>query len=50
MSAFARELEVATRVAREASELVRGYYGKQRQVHTKAGDEPVTKPTTPPAR
>src|SRR5215831_13421511 len=40
--AFARELEVATRVAREASELVRGFHGKKLRVDIKGGDEPVT--------
>ncbi|HXU02490.1 MAG TPA: 3'(2'),5'-bisphosphate nucleotidase CysQ [Polyangia bacterium] len=42
MTAFARELDVATRIARDASELVRGYHGKQLTVQIKGGDEPVT--------
>lgn len=39
---YARELEVATRVAREASVLVRGYHGTELDVQIKGGDEPVT--------
>ena len=39
---YARELEVAARIAREASVLVRGYHGKKLNVQVKAGDEPVT--------
>jgi len=39
---YTPELEVATRVAREASVLVRGYHGKQFDVQMKGGDEPVT--------
>jgi len=42
MSEFDRELETAARIAREASELVRGYHGKQLDVQIKGGDEPVT--------
>ena len=42
MSAYAREIEVATRIAREASVLVRGYHGTQLQVDLKVGDEPVS--------
>ena len=42
MSDFAREMEMATRIAREASVLVRGYHGTKLQVDTKAGDEPVS--------
>jgi len=39
---LARELDAATRIAREASVLVRGYHGTKLQVDTKAGDEPVS--------
>ena len=39
---YTRELEVAARIAREASVLVRGYHGKKLNVQVKAGDEPVT--------
>ena len=42
MSAYARELDVAARIAREASVLVRGYHGKQLDVQFKGGDEPVS--------
>jgi 3'(2'), 5'-bisphosphate nucleotidase len=42
MSAFARELEVAERVALEAAVLVRGYHGTNLHVYSKAGNEPVT--------
>jgi 3'(2'), 5'-bisphosphate nucleotidase len=42
VSAYAHELDVATRVAREAAELVRGYHGKKLHVQIKGGDEPVT--------
>jgi 3'(2'), 5'-bisphosphate nucleotidase len=42
MSDYARELEVAARVAREAAVLVRGYHGRTLQVDIKPGDEPVT--------
>ena len=42
MSDLSRELETAARIAREASELVRGYHGKQLDVQIKGGDEPVT--------
>jgi 3'(2'), 5'-bisphosphate nucleotidase len=42
MSDFTRELETAARIAREASELVRGYHGKQLDVQIKGSDEPVT--------
>jgi 3'(2'), 5'-bisphosphate nucleotidase len=40
--AFARELGVAERVAREAAVLVRGYHGKKLVIDSKAGNEPVT--------
>jgi 3'(2'), 5'-bisphosphate nucleotidase len=39
---YSRELEVAARVAREASVLVRKYHGTKLHIQTKAGDEPVT--------
>ena len=42
MSAYEREIEVATRIAREASVLVRSYHGTQLDVQIKAGDEPVS--------
>jgi len=42
MSDLTRELETAARIAREASELVRGYHGKQLDVQIKGSDEPVT--------
>jgi len=42
VSEFARELDVAARIARDAAELVRGYHGKTIAVQIKAGDEPVT--------
>jgi 3'(2'), 5'-bisphosphate nucleotidase len=42
VSDFSRELEVAARIAREASVLVRGYHGTKLQVDTKPGDEPVS--------
>jgi 3'(2'), 5'-bisphosphate nucleotidase len=42
VSAYEREIEVATRIAREASELVRGYHGTQLDVQIKPGDEPVS--------
>jgi 3'(2'), 5'-bisphosphate nucleotidase len=42
VSAYARELDVASRIAREASVLVRGYHGKQLDVQFKGGDEPVS--------
>jgi 3'(2'), 5'-bisphosphate nucleotidase len=42
MTAFAREIEVAARIAREASVLVRGYHGKKLRVEMKGGDEPVS--------
>jgi 3'(2'), 5'-bisphosphate nucleotidase len=40
--AFARELEVAARIAREAAALVRGYHGRELAIESKAGNEPVT--------
>ena len=42
VSAYARELDVAARIAREASVLVRAYHGKQLDVQFKGGDEPVS--------
>ena len=42
MSAYERELDVAARIAREASVLVRAYHGKQLDVQFKGGDEPVS--------
>jgi 3'(2'), 5'-bisphosphate nucleotidase len=42
VSAYGREIEIATRIAREASVLVRGYHGTQLHVDIKAGDEPVS--------
>src|SRR5262245_3308123 len=39
---YARELEIATRIAREAADLVRGYQGKNLAVEIKGSDEPVT--------
>jgi len=39
---YRRELETAARIARDASELVRGYHGKRLDVQIKGGDEPVT--------
>jgi 3'(2'), 5'-bisphosphate nucleotidase len=42
MSDFAREVEVATRLAREAAALVRSYQGKKLDVQIKGSDEPVT--------
>ena len=42
MSDFTRELEVAARVAREASQLVRKYHGTKLHIQIKSGDEPVT--------
>jgi 3'(2'), 5'-bisphosphate nucleotidase len=42
MSAFARELEVARRVVRDAAVLVRGYHGKKLDVQIKGDDEPVS--------
>jgi 3'(2'), 5'-bisphosphate nucleotidase len=42
VSGYDRELEVAARVAREASVLVRGYHGRALHVQIKGGDEPVT--------
>lgn len=42
MSDLDRELDVAARVAREATELVRGYRGRKLTIESKAGDEPVT--------
>jgi 3'(2'), 5'-bisphosphate nucleotidase len=42
MSAFAREMEVAGQIAREAAALVRGYHGTRLVIQSKAGNEPVT--------
>ena len=42
MSAYAREVDVAARIAREAAALVRGYHGTQLNVEFKTGDEPVS--------
>jgi len=42
VSAYERELDVAARIAREASVLVRGYHGKPLNVQVKDADEPVT--------
>ena len=42
MSGFDHEVEVATRIAREASVLVRGYHGRRLAVQIKGDDEPVT--------
>ena len=39
---FARELDVAERIAREASAILMGYYGGAYHVDTKSGQEPVT--------
>jgi 3'(2'), 5'-bisphosphate nucleotidase len=39
---FARELEIAERVAFEAAQLVRGYHGSKLKIESKAGNEPVT--------
>ena len=50
MTTFARELDVATRIARNASELIRGYHGKQLTVQIKGGDEPVTVSDQPSAK
>jgi 3'(2'), 5'-bisphosphate nucleotidase len=42
VSDYTHERDVAARIAREASALVRGYHGKQLAVQIKGGDEPVT--------
>jgi 3'(2'), 5'-bisphosphate nucleotidase len=42
MTDFARELEVAAKIAREAAVLVRSYRGKRLHIESKAGNEPVT--------
>jgi 3'-phosphoadenosine 5'-phosphosulfate (PAPS) 3'-phosphatase len=42
MSGYEREVETAAAIAREASELVRGYHGKRLTVEIKGDDEPVT--------
>jgi 3'(2'), 5'-bisphosphate nucleotidase len=42
MSDLQRELDVATRIAREAADLVRGYHGRALTIESKANDEPVT--------
>jgi 3'(2'), 5'-bisphosphate nucleotidase len=43
VSAYAREREVAAKIAREAAELVRGYHRRRGLVvESKAGNEPVT--------
>ncbi len=42
MSDYARELETAAKIAREAAVLVRGYHRKKMVIEAKAGNEPVT--------
>jgi 3'(2'), 5'-bisphosphate nucleotidase len=42
MSDLAGELEVASKIAREAAVLVRGYHRKRLVIESKAGGEPVT--------
>ena len=42
MSDLDRELEVASKIAREAAVLVRGYHGKRMVIESKTGGEPVT--------
>jgi 3'(2'), 5'-bisphosphate nucleotidase len=42
VSGYEREVETAAAIAREASDLVRGYHGKRLTVEIKGDDEPVT--------
>jgi 3'(2'), 5'-bisphosphate nucleotidase len=42
VSDYTRELEIAARIAREASELVLKYHGTKLHIQIKGGDEPVT--------
>ena len=42
MSDYQRELETATKIAREAAVVVRGYRGKRLHIESKSGGEPVT--------